>query len=112
MEKRILCVLLAAMMLGGCGAAETAEPVETQAAAETTPQETQPDYDPKLEAIDGGGGDFAFLTRLTDANCRLLDDISAEEVTGEALNDAIYERNNVIMEKYNVVFTTNITGDS
>ena len=112
MEKRILCVLLAAMMLGGCGAAETAETVETQTAAETTPQETQPDYDPKLEAIDGGGGDFAFLTRLTDANCRLLDDISAEEVTGEALNDAIYERNNVIMDKYNVVFTTNITGDS
>ena len=48
MEKRILCVLLAAMMLGGCGAAETAETVETQTAAETTPQETQPDYDPKL----------------------------------------------------------------
>ncbi|MBQ8402371.1 MAG: extracellular solute-binding protein, partial [Clostridia bacterium] len=91
---------------------EVEQDTETAAQAETEAAETQPDYDPKLEAIDGGGADFSFLTRQTDANIRLLDDISAEEVTGEVLNDAIYERNNVIMEKYNVKFATKITGDS
>ena len=112
MKSRIFSVILAAILLSSCGVSEVEQDTETAAQAETEAAETQPDYDPKLEAIDGGGADFSFLTRQTDANIRLLDDISAEEVTGEVLNDAIYERNNVIMEKYNVKFATKITGDS
>ncbi len=118
MKKRTLAMFLALLiaMLSACGSADTVNettgtPHDT---TETTPAETEPDYDPKLPAIDGGGADFGILARKVDGSnyCQQTDDVTAEEQTGEALNDAMYTRNAAVMDKYNISFAIQSDGNA
>lgn len=59
--------------------------------------------DPKLNAIDGGGREFVVLCRSAEGYTFAHPEILAEEISGERVNDAIFERNNEISEKYNVI---------
>ena len=105
-----LAVLLVMSSVCACGgesgtpAADTAALTDSPGQTETAEAETQPSFDPMIEAVDYGGTHVGILTPQTDSYCRLIDDISAETENGNALNDAIYRRNSKIMEKYNVVF--------
>ena len=73
----------------------------TEGSSEATTERIYPD----LEAKDYGGYEFTFLTRTlndpdwTEWNHR---DISAAEQNGDVLNDAVYNRNKKIEEKYNI----------
>jgi len=62
---------------------------------------------PDLEAKDFGGYEFTFLARTID-NPDWVEwdhrDLTAEEENGDVLNDAVYQRNSKISEKYNVTF--------
>ena len=62
---------------------------------------------PDLEPADFGEYEFTFLTRtINDADWAEWNhrDLYAEEITGDSINDAVYNRNKKIEEKYNVRF--------
>jgi len=117
--SRALAVLLSLLMLSAvsCGESQTntaadadssaGTPVSDQqaspAAAETEP-EPEEVFDPweNLPAADYGGYDFHMLIR---ANKRWIDDMYAEEMNGDAINDAIFQRNASIADHFNVAIT-------
>ena len=106
--KRIWICLLAALLLSSCGQA-VEENITTDPAddTETTPVETEPEtvdpYADTVEAEDFGGKVFNLLLRDegSEVSWSIFDAV-AEEATGEAINDAIYNRNLSVGEKYNV----------
>ncbi|MBR4960666.1 MAG: hypothetical protein IKY52_07205 [Clostridia bacterium] len=109
MMKKLFILLLAALLLSSCGQAATEEPAADTAAAENAPiaEETEPEtedpYIDTVEAEDFGGRPFNLLLRDegSEVSWSIFDAV-AEEATGEAINDAIYNRNLSINEKYNV----------
>ena len=105
--KRIWICLLAALLLASCGQAAgeetTADTAADTAAIEETEPETEDPYLDTVEAEDFGGRAFTMLLRDegSEVSWSIFDAV-AEEATGEAINDAIYNRNLSIAEKYNV----------
>ncbi len=104
MKKTILLLLILAMLTGtfaGCGAATT----------ETTAAETQGTVDtadatvgdtalkPDLPETNLEGYNFRVYTRDTAHHIK---EVYAEELTGEVVNDAVYQRNLNVEERYNV----------
>jgi len=95
MKKRILCMLLCAMMLlASCaestvsGDEEGAGAADTSAAAAETQPETETELTPDLpEGLAFGGSDFTFGV-MDNPNGRNM--LVMEEITGDALNDAQY----------------------
>ncbi len=105
---RIGITLLAALMLTGCGSTEGAEADDTSAEAVTeTTVETEPAYD-GLEAEDFGGITFTIINRekSPNYNAHPNPEVSAPEQTGEVLNDSVYNRNQMLSEKYNIVLSS------
>ncbi|MBQ8641352.1 MAG: hypothetical protein IJ480_03975 [Clostridia bacterium] len=104
MKKTISLLLLIAMLASGlasCGnsAEETAADTAAAdtAAAETTPDETA--LKPDIPDADLEGYSFRVYTRDTDHHIK---EVYALELTGEVVNDAVYQRNLNVEEKYNV----------
>lgn len=108
---RIVSALLAGLLLSttllACG--KSNEEVQTTTAAPTTAvtsaaTETTVDpmkaNDPKLAADNWGGGEFAILYNGTEVEPNK--DFDAEALNGNVLNDAIYNRNMAIQDKYNL----------
>ncbi len=111
-KRKILALLLAALLtsatFASCGEGE-AETQDTTAAdttnAETDAVEiegetTRAQIQDNLPDKDFGGRDFHLLTRAL-----FYDDFVPAEMTGEAVNDALYARNTKIMEKYNITLS-------
>ena len=125
--KRVLSILLAALIGGGvltaCGEqAEGNTPASTtaasdgNAAADTTAEETTR-HMPDLPDQDLGGREFNIVLGGNEEHGITPDDISAEEQTGDTINDARYERNLHVQEKFNIklvsiVCNTGTGGDS
>ena len=105
--KHITAMLLAAMLLmSGCGetATENTETTAETAAGEveTTPEETK--LLPDLPEADYEGYSFRLLTKgLYNVHWRSIDAV-AEELTGEPINDVVFNRNTYISETFNVKF--------
>ena len=90
----VLCALAA--QAAACG--ETGGEKETSADSEqTTVPETEKPYADNLGEYDFGGKDFTMLVRTSRA-----DDLCPEEATGDVVNDAIYNRNAKIADRFNV----------
>ncbi|MCL2099210.1 MAG: extracellular solute-binding protein [Oscillospiraceae bacterium] len=106
----IFMILTAVVLFSGCGENETGTAEQNQESNVTEenileePAEQIQIY-PELEAVDFGGYEFMFLARTiisadwAEWNHR---DFFAEEITGDAINDAVYNRNRKIEEKYNI----------
>ena len=119
-HKNFLILLLAALMAAGplvsCG--ETAEPAAdaalmTDAAEdvpEAVPEETEP-ADPleHLPVQNYEGYEFHFLIRNFQD---WIDDMVAEELTGEVVNDAVFRRNSETAERYNIAITHQLSSNS
>jgi len=61
------------------------------------------DNDPHIEAVDCGGDTFTVLSRKVGSNyCYPYWEFFAEGETGDTVNDAVYQRNRYIEEKYNL----------
>ena len=113
----LLCVsaLLLTALLISCGEAKTDAPVTTQAAAETAATEIvtteEPKLEPDLPERDFDGYEFRVLTKGVDNVHWKSKDIYTEEQNGEALNDAVFERNSKVGEKYNFIISEKITNN-
>lgn len=107
MKRITLIILLAALtMSAACGSDAVPKTSDDTSAGETrteAPDDTEPRYRIP-EAVDGGGRAIRFITRTTDSQSRQSDDITADEINGNVLNDNTYTRNEKIKEKYNVTF--------
>lgn len=107
MKKRlslILAALMAASALCACGdGSDGAKPAQTTAPSggETAAEETEPE-DVRLESglpdMDFGGYEFHIMIHNTITN-----DFKAEELTGEPIDDAEYNRMITVQEKGNCV---------
>lgn len=110
MKKTITILLLLALLLASCGQTTPDANGESTTNTDTTYAETDLEtidaYADMVEAEDFGGRDFHFLLYGTgDEISWSVFDVIAEEATGEGINDAIYNRNLTINEKYNIEIT-------
>lgn len=101
-----LAFTLAALLLTGIlfSCQNTSSAVDTAAietkSSEESAETTEISYDPCIPAKDFDGIEFWFY--FGDNDFEPSFDVRAEELNGEALNDAIFNRNKAIEEKYNV----------
>ena len=103
MKKLITAILLSALILssvacGGTpsGQSETSAPDDGQTG--TTAEETTS----SLEVKDFGNYTLRVLTRDDGATAWRTLDLVAESESGDAINDAVYKRNQAVFETYNV----------
>lgn len=109
MKKAICCMLLCAMLCAAAGCASKEADNETTNTADTTAAdketaETETETEkllPDLPERDFEGYTFRGMTKGTASSHWYSRDFYAAELTGEAINDAVYNRNAVICEKYN-----------
>ena len=107
MIKKISTAMLAALLLlqtTACGDKTPAGTAETTGttAADTDTVETEPETTP-LQAMgeaDFGGKTFTILDANDLPNMHV--NIPGEELTGDPINDALYNRDLIVSEKYNV----------
>ncbi len=104
MKKRISILLLCAMLLAGCAAEKEAENgTDTKqpdnGTVESTAEETETTVYDSLVTEDFGGYTFHMLNGVSNYAYVLL---TAEELTGETINDAVYNRNSLVSDRLNV----------
>ena len=117
MKKLIAILLSAALLLSvcltGCGEApaqssesNTGTPNEASANTELVlPEEEteEPMYDPGIESIDYKGRDFVIMDRTPDSSGWWISmDVYAEELTGEPVTDAVFNRNETVNRYFNI----------
>lgn len=113
MKKQWVSVLLlCAVLLGGCGTAsgktETAgeSASDTTPTTDTTPVETEVALFPKLtdtaQKADYDGYEFHILTR---GWAPVKDEMGVDALTGETINDAVFNRNLTVGERYNMTIS-------
>ena len=118
---RIVSALLAGLMLSttllACGKSNEEGQTTTTVSTDSTTSavvETTVDpmiaNDPKLTADNWGGGEFVIL--YIGSEVVPNKDFSAEALNGNVLNDAIYNRNMAIQDKYNFTINASHYSDS
>ena len=118
MKKRILSLILVALMMtqfAACSETTTDEGVvsgdaNAPAAAEEIVEETTEEdiLNALLAEVPGedyGGYQFTMLNNESNFAYTLM---TAEELTGESINDAIYNRNVAVAEKLNIAISENM----
>lgn len=110
--KRILAILLAALMLlGSVTACSENKPdrqdtptqtAGTPASQETVPAETEHDILAYLGEADWQGREFTVIGRDANSGEWEMFELNAEEETGEPLNDAVFARNLLLEDRYNL----------
>lgn len=100
----IFAVLLLTGAMVSCGGGDSVTPADTTAAESEQPVETAEVFDPfeNLPEKDYEGYDFHILIRN---NPRWIEDMYVEKATGDIVDDAIFERNSLISEKFNISIT-------
>ncbi|MBQ7298785.1 MAG: extracellular solute-binding protein [Clostridia bacterium] len=104
----VAVMLLAILAVTGCASQDGSstpketQPIETLTTEAVTETTEIPRIEPKVPAdLDFEGHTFTILNNIHSVPLWTQTDIAVEEQTGESLNDAIYNRNKIIEEKYN-----------
>ena len=119
MKKSILAILCA-LILTGCGTGGGTTPTETNTDGKTnypeeaisttdvssTETEAETEIYNGLVAHDFGGDTFTIANYPLVYQGHSNPEIDAPEMNGEVLNDAIYNRNSVLEEKYNIYLSS------
>lgn len=121
MKKRILFVLLCSMTIlaifSSCSNNEENIAADTSVVDTTVsddePAITEPErIEPDLPEMDFEGETFYVLGRTNDTYSQFVNfEIDAESITGDLVNDAVYQRNSVLEEKYNIVIEQDLQND-
>ena len=107
----LLCALLASMASCSDGSDKGSSNTETTSSSNSDVQttaaesETAEDYDPDLPDVKYENYNFRMLTNDYSAMTWSFSTMDVEELTGEPINDAIYNRNQLIEEKYGITLT-------
>lgn len=108
MKRRSICILLLVALLTattGCSQAEQDTETKTNVQTDTeTTRETDPlqaEYD-ALTVEDYGGYTFRIMNSPSNF---AYSDVVVDELTGEALNDAVYNRNLAVCDALNIQLT-------
>ncbi len=106
--KRTLAILMAMLLslplLASCGTSEADTTAETSAPVETTPAETAPArLSDDLPETDMNGWEMRILSHSDHLSGE--DTFYAYELTGEVVNDAIYNRDMATKERFNCTFS-------
>ena len=116
-NTKFIALLLALLTAPGSVISCAQSGSETDTAAVQSPQSAEPAQTetekivPDLPDSDFGGYEFRVLTR-GDTNIYFISrDIFAENITGDAINDAVFNRNIAVESKYNFTIKE-IGGDS
>ena len=121
--KRLACMALALMMLCLAACSESggnAKDEQGASAGAETPaadisaveEETEESFDPGVPVNDYDGYTFTFYIRKCGSNFWTVKDIWVEELNGDALNDAIFNRNDYINNTYNITVAQEFMGDN
>ena len=103
----VFLFLIAAMLLNmSCGdtANTDAGDVTTKSSSETVTETTDP-ISSALPERDFDGYEFKILTTDEVGSVRYSYEIDAETLNGEAMNDAVFERNQLVEDEFNVIIT-------
>ena len=115
--KRTLSLLLAALLLAFAACSESPDKADGEqtgadvpsaenavpGAEDTVPEETAESFDPGLPDKDFGGRTFTIMTKNSATWSDWKESsIWSEGMSGEVLNDAVFERNNYVEETYNI----------
>ena len=100
MKRKISAILLIAMLAGcvACGESETKQPESTTSGESTTAELTMKDI-LGFEKEDNGGKKF---TIYADSNKSY--EYDAEEITGDVVSDAVYEKNKAVEDYLGIEF--------
>jgi hypothetical protein len=109
MIKQLLCLLLVLSLLipfASCSdtASNTVTADESETTAETEPEDTR--VYPELPDYDAEGATVTVVNIDYSIPIWAQRDIWAEEITGEIINDAVFQRNSVIQERYNLTIVS------
>ena len=111
----LTALLVLPSFLTGCGEGgkKPADNVQTTAAIETEPGETTTSkLTTALPDTDWGGRSFRVLGRQQETYPQFQNfEIDTEGMNGDIINDAVYERNAYISEKYNVTVEARMETD-
>ena len=122
-KKTVVLFLLASMLLNTfCACAETEDIKETEASqntaettetAETAAETEPPYYDTKGANYDGSNfGIWNYDNVIANGWAGIPYDLFTDEITGDTLNDAVYNRNLEIQNKLNItIIGTNSTAN-
>ncbi len=103
--KRIIALLLTAALICPLASCQSAEQGgETSAADQTTESTVETTRETALaDNLDFGGETINFLCRKDEGNTSYINEIGALEITGDVIDDAIYQRNRSVEQRLNVV---------
>ena len=105
MKKRICASLLAAILLlsaTSCGGGADNPSIAKENSSDSTGEVTTQTIISRLPDADFGGYEFNIFGE------KLRDYYFVEEQTGEVVNDAIFERNQLVSERYNIKLNFNL----
>ena len=108
----LLCSMLAGTFLTACSETTSEDPANVSSevsadAAETVLEEVEVNPLEELPVEDYGGANYHILGD-TNSNWWIIS-LNSEEITGEIINDTVYERNQFVEERYNVNVTSQET---
>ena len=107
---RLLSLITALLLLASCGeaAGDSSETTGTNDANEssTSVAETAESFD--VPELDFEGREFVILACDEDVRYTYIEDA---EQTGDIMDDAIYERNTKIAERFNINYEINLAAD-
>jgi len=106
----MIAVLLALLMLlPACSEQTETDESESSAAdesiTETVPEETE--YKPDLPDVTYEGEDFKVLYKWNTGNYYPVTDLVSDGITGEVVNDAVYNRNIELEDKFKIKIAPN-----
>lgn len=113
-STKILALVLALLMVlpllfAGC-AKDDGKKGNVDVVVETKEAEdTSKKYDAKVHDL--GGHEFWFLTRSTTHQHLAVNEIYAEELNGDKINDAVFKRNATLEQKYNCKISQELNDD-
>ena len=121
MKKRVLCAILAMLLLSACSAGGETETTDTTVGAENTETVAETEAETTVAmtvtsqfgSYDYGGYEYRILSPGPGEHFYYhiqsdLNEVYAEELNGDLMNDAIYQRNSMAEDLLSIKVTPDV----